>query len=144
MTELKAGDKVLVDEHARRDSAIHTRAGAQVRGKVVYVSNPKPDWSGSITVDFEGGTDGWFVNPEDVTLVEAAPETPDMVNKPAHYSAGMPEGIEVIDIIRSQGWEDNYNLGNATKYLLRCEHKGTKKQDLEKLLVYVQWELNRL
>lgn len=93
--------------------------------------------------------DGWVAGTpagtaEYLTLLDDCEDAPDMVNKPAHYSAGMPEGIEVIDIIRSQGWEDNYNLGNATKYLLRCEHKGTKKQDLEKLLVYVQWELNRL
>lgn len=93
--------------------------------------------------------DGWVDDTpsgtaEYLTLLDDYEDAPDMVNKPAHYSAGMPEGIEVIDIIRSQGWEDNYNLGNATKYLLRCEHKGTKKQDLEKLLVYVQWELNRL
>lgn len=70
--------------------------------------------------------------------------TEDVVNHPSHYSAGMPAGVEVIDVIRAQGWEDNYLLGNACKYLLRCEHKGTKKQDLEKLMVYVQWEIERL
>ena len=63
---------------------------------------------------------------------------------PKHYSAGMPEGVEVIDIIRAQGWDDNFYLANATKYLLRCEHKGSKVEDLKKLLVYVGWELERL
>lgn len=68
----------------------------------------------------------------------------DEVNHPAHYSDGMPEGIEVLDVIESQGWTDNYFLGNATKYLLRCEHKGNKKQDLEKAIFYLKREIERL
>ena len=68
----------------------------------------------------------------------------DPVDKPEHYTKGMPEGVEVIDVIRSQGWESNFYLANAAKYLLRCEHKGSKRQDLEKMMQFVQWELDRL
>ena len=68
----------------------------------------------------------------------------DPVQKPEHYTKGMPEGVEVIDVIRSQGWESNFYLANAAKYLLRCEHKGNKRQDLEKMMQFVQWELDRL
>lgn len=61
-----------------------------------------------------------------------------------HYTAGMPDGIEVIDVIRSQGWETNYYLANACKYLLRCEHKGQKESDIRKAITYLTWELERM
>lgn len=58
----------------------------------------------------------------------------DPVNHPAHYKTG---GIETIDFIEAKNL--NYNLGNVVKYLTRADHKGNRKQDLEK----AQWYLNR-
>lgn len=66
----------------------------------------------------------------------------DMVHNPAHYSKGMPEGVQVIDVIEAQGF--GYNLGNATKYLLRSQFKGTEVQDLEKAVWYLNREIDRL
>ena len=58
----------------------------------------------------------------------------DEVNHPPHYKVG---GIETIDFIEAKSL--NYNLGNVIKYLTRADHKGNRKQDLEKAL----WYLNR-
>lgn len=66
----------------------------------------------------------------------------DVVNRPLHYRVGMPEGVEVIDIIEAQGF--GYNLGNATKYLLRAQFKGNKRQDIEKAIWYLKRELSVL
>lgn len=60
--------------------------------------------------------------------------TTDNVNHPAHYKVG---GIETIDFIEAKSL--NYNLGNVVKYLTRADHKGNRKQDLEK----ARWYLNR-
>jgi len=67
-------------------------------------------------------------------LITMEEPTPDLVNHPAHYKTG---GIETIDFIEAK--ELNYNMGNAVKYISRAEHKGNKKQDLEKAV----WYLNR-
>jgi len=62
----------------------------------------------------------------------------DLVNSPKHYQGN---GIEVIDIIDS--FDLNFNLGNSIKYILRCDKKGNKKQDLEKALWYINHELQK-
>ena len=98
--------------------------------------------------DFEG--DLQFVTVDNRSIYvrdDSATDTEtayDVVQKPEHYTKGMPDGVEVIDVIRSQGWESNFYLANAAKYLLRCEHKGNKRQDLEKMMQFVRWELDRL
>ena len=63
----------------------------------------------------------------------------DPVNHPAHYKTG---GIETIDFIEAK--KLNYNMGNAVKYISRAEHKGNKKQDLEKAVWYLNREIGRL
>lgn len=64
--------------------------------------------------------------------------TNDNVNSPIHYNKG---NIEVIDVI--EDWKLNFNLGNAIKYIARCEHKENKKQDLEKAKWYIERELQK-
>lgn len=61
----------------------------------------------------------------------------DPVNHPAHYKVG---GIETIDFIEAKRL--NYNLGNAVKYITRADHKGNRKQDLEKAIWYLRRELD--
>jgi hypothetical protein len=68
-----------------------------------------------------------------ITMVEP-PNDP--VNHPAHYKVG---GIETIDFIEAK--KLNYNMGNAVKYISRADHKGNKKQDLEKAKWYIDREL---
>lgn len=62
---------------------------------------------------------------------------PDTVNHPSHYQG---KTFEVIDII--EDYELNFNLGNALKYILRCNRKEHKKQDLEKAIWYLQREIS--
>ena len=53
----------------------------------------------------------------------------------AHYNMG---NYEVIDVI--EDWDLNVNLGNAVKYIARCNHKGTKREDLQKAINYLRRE----
>ena len=62
----------------------------------------------------------------------------DMVNQPPHYKS--KGGIESIEVIES--FELGFNLGNAVKYVLRCNKKGNKKQDIEKAIWYLKRELS--
>ena len=60
-----------------------------------------------------------------------------MVNKsPMHYTTG---AIEVWDFIRDQ--QLNYHLGNAIKYICRADHKGSRTEDLQKAIHYLENEL---
>jgi hypothetical protein len=70
---------------------------------------------------------------EKITMIE--PES-DPVNHPAHYKVG---GIETIDFIEAKRL--NYNMGNAVKYITRADHKGSRKQDIEKAIWYLKREL---
>lgn len=60
----------------------------------------------------------------------------DVVNAPKHYVTGK---IECIDYILDKNL--SYCLGNAVKYITRCEHKGKKVEDLEKAIWYINEEI---
>lgn len=49
------------------------------------------------------------------------------------------QGIESIDYIQSHNM--NFSLGNAIKYVTRCNYKGTKREDLLKAIDYINFEL---
>ena len=55
---------------------------------------------------------------------------------PRYYKRGT---APVWDFIRDQGL--NFHLGNAIKYICRAGYKGSKVDDLEKAIVYLQNEL---
>lgn len=64
---------------------------------------------------------------------------PDDYNRPphsGHYEKLTPEPIAVIE-----QWELNFNLGNAVKYIARCDYKGQRKADLEKAIYYLRREI---
>jgi hypothetical protein len=62
------------------------------------------------------------------------PEDLDIVNCPPHYYAGTRwECIDVIEV-----YHLGYHLGNAFRYLVRHQHKGTPRQDLEKAVWYLE------
>jgi len=63
----------------------------------------------------------------------------DPVNHPAHYKVG---GMETIDFIEAKGL--SYHLGNAVKYISRADHKGNRKQDLEKAKWYIERAIAQL
>lgn len=56
-----------------------------------------------------------------------------------HYRKLNPEPISVIE-----KWNLNFNLGNAIKYIARCNYKGNKEADLSKAIWYLQRELKKL
>lgn len=60
----------------------------------------------------------------------------DIVSNPNHYNQG---NIQVIDFIQDQ--KLNFALGNAIKYICRCNYKGTKEIDLKKAIQYLKFEL---
>lgn len=62
--------------------------------------------------------------------------TVDMVNHPPHYKSH-PSGIECIEVVRHM----SFNIGNAIKYIWRCEDKNNKLEDLKKALWYIQDEI---
>lgn len=61
----------------------------------------------------------------------------EMVNHPEHYQSG--KGYEVMDII--EDFNLDFCLGNAIKYILRCEKKYAKTQDLKKAIWYIEREI---
>ena len=66
--------------------------------------------------------------------MEEDKQSVDLVNHPAHYTAGK---YEVIDVL--EDWNLDFRLSNVIKYIARAKHKGNEKQDLLK----AQWYLNR-
>lgn len=70
------------------------------------------------------------------TQIEMFEPPHDPVNHPAHYKVG---GIETIDFIEAK--KLNYNLGNVVKYITRADHKGERRENLEKALWYLKREL---
>lgn len=62
----------------------------------------------------------------------------DNVNKPKHYRAH-PSGVECIQITEHMG----FNLGNAMKYIWRCDEKWDAIEDLRKAVWYINREIER-
>lgn len=65
-------------------------------------------------------------------------DTSDSVNRPRHYT-NHPSGIECIQITEHM----SFNIGNAIKYLWRCDLKGKPLEDLKKARYYVDREIKR-
>ena len=58
------------------------------------------------------------------------------VNHPKHYNEF---GIECIDVVE----HFNFNIGNAMKYLWRCDSKEQPIVDLHKAVWYIKREIRR-
>jgi hypothetical protein len=67
---------------------------------------------------------------------EIVPPAADPVNSPTHYTSH-PSGIECIQITEHMG----FNLGNALKYIWRCDLKQDAIEDLHKAVWYIQREI---
>ena len=65
-------------------------------------------------------------------------EEEDVVNRPPHYTEH-PSGIECIQITEHMG----FNLGNAIKYIWRCDLKKDAIEDLKKAKWYIDREINK-
>jgi hypothetical protein len=60
------------------------------------------------------------------------------VDHPDHYNSS-PSGVECIDVAEHMP----FNVGNAMKYLWRCDEKSNAIQDLKKAIWYIERELKR-
>lgn len=67
-----------------------------------------------------------------------ATPTHDAVAHPKHYTAH-PSGVECIQITEHMG----FNLGNAVKYLWRCDLKQDAIEDLKKARWYIDREIEK-
>ena len=79
------------------------------------------------------------------TVPLIVPPKYDPVNHPPHYTKSASKcshcsyPIECIDVTRNF----NFNIGNAIKYLWRCELKGATIEDLKKAIWYIQDEIKQ-
>ena len=62
----------------------------------------------------------------------------DMINDPPHYKGNNLQSIDIIE-----DFQLGFNLGNAIKYILRCDKKGQKTQDLDKAIWYLTRERDK-
>lgn len=62
----------------------------------------------------------------------------DPVNHPKHYT-DHPSGVECIQVTEHMG----FNLGNATKYIWRCDLKLDAIEDLKKARWYIDREIEK-
>ena len=62
----------------------------------------------------------------------------DSVKSPSHYNSH-PSGVECIDITQHL----NFCLGNAIKYIWRCDDKSKPVEDLKKAIKYLEFEIER-
>lgn len=62
----------------------------------------------------------------------------DSIHKPKHYTEH-PSGIECIQVTEHMG----FNLGNAIKYIWRCDLKKDAIEDLKKAKWYIDREINK-
>lgn len=62
--------------------------------------------------------------------------TNDAVSNPKHYTSH-PSGIECIQVTEHMG----FNLGNALKYIWRCDLKKDAIEDLNKAKWYLEREI---
>ena len=60
------------------------------------------------------------------------------IDHPSHYTTH-PSGIECITVTEHMG----FNLGNAVKYLWRCDLKKDAIEDLKKAAWYIQREITK-
>lgn len=80
---------------------------------------------------------------EEESYLENINNNIDNVNHPPHYNSNPAKcdcgrRIECIDITRHQ----SFNIGNAIKYLWRCNLKGNSIEDLKKAKWYIQDEID--
>ncbi|ASR85834.1 hypothetical protein SEA_PAOLA_46 [Mycobacterium phage Paola] len=78
-----------------------------------------------------------FIDTSDEPLpVDLDEPAEDVVNHPSHYTSH-PSGVECITITEHMG----FNLGNAVKYIWRCDLKRDAIEDLKKAAFYVDREI---
>jgi hypothetical protein len=73
------------------------------------------------------------------------------IDRPSHYQGAAHKARYVLNVLGIpteyldsecikviEGFDLNFHLGNAVKYLWRCDRKGQENEDLEKAKWYLQ------
>lgn len=68
--------------------------------------------------------------------------TEERVNHPVHYGGDVPH--EVYKCLRAWGLENDALIWNAVKYLSRAGEKGSKIEDLQKSIWYINSRIEQL
>ena len=132
----KVGDRVELSDIAKTEYIDSLENPHNGIGTITVISdfatyNISVRWDGSMTN---------FYRPIDLQLVKLEvkpnPEK-ELVNSPDHYKSN---GMEAIDVI--EGFGLGFNLGNATKYILRCGKKDDAIQELKKAIWYLEREIS--
>ena len=63
-----------------------------------------------------------------------------MINHPDHYW-GKENPYEAIKVINAWGYDKDFYLGNAVKYLSRAGKKDDAIQDLKKAIWYIEQKI---
>lgn len=64
--------------------------------------------------------------------------------RPTYYGE-KDSTYEVFNVLEAWGIDEDFYLGNVIKYIVRAGKKNnTKKEDLQKALVYLQRRINKL
>ena len=71
-------------------------------------------------------------------MPEYVKPTKENVNHPDHYNKH-PSGVECIDVAEHM----SFNLGNALKYIWRCDEKLDAIEDLKKAQFYINREIEK-
>lgn len=132
----KVGDRVELSDIAKSEYIDFKENPHNGVGTITTIDGMPPfnirvTWSNSITN---------FYRPIDLQLVklEVKPKPEkELVNSPDHYKSN---GMEAIDVI--EGFGLGFNLGNATKYILRCGKKDDAIQELKKAIWYLEREIS--
>lgn len=122
-TDFEVGDDVIID--------------GMTRARVISLR----DFDGIYRVVDEGNDpEDWYWVYEN-NIIRITELTNDSVERPSHYREGMPQGIEVIDVIRAQ--DAGFEHANVLKYILRWKYKGTPVEDLKKARQYLDWLIDK-
>ena len=135
-SKFKVGDRVV----SLIDDGVILKGS---EGTVFNINGNSIDVVWDDVVDGHDGTadndseDHWFVFEDEIRLYETLAGY-DSVNNPSHYTSH-PSGIECLDITRHM----SFNLGNAVKYIWRCDLKKDAVEDLEKAVFYLNDEIEK-
>lgn len=131
----KVGDKVRFLPSAKLRYEYRKSENLDIPGEVVNVYA-----LGAVEVRLASGSVYDYASYE-VELVKEKTNPVDpkkeLVNSPDHYKSN---GMEAIDVI--EGFGLGFNLGNATKYILRCGKKDDAIQELKKAIWYLEREIS--
>ena len=132
----KIGDRVKLSEYGKTEFSDRLINPYNVIGTITSVDN---GLEFNIDIKWDIGSANCYKS-NHLELAERIEETnpkKELVNSPDHYKSN---GMEAIDVI--EGFGLGFNLGNATKYILRCGKKDDAIQELKKAIWYLEREIS--